>query len=125
MQSNDTSPNNFPITGWQILGKFKLLIGSGTEDMVNTWLTDILSPLDLPKDFQNKVLESAQNITTRMMQTGTGTDFEHIHLIVFVPPDLISKGRSWGFFRIEKIEGTTTDGSPPDHAVEFYLYLEE
>lgn len=117
MQNKDT-------TDWQLLGQLELPVASNADDSTRIWLMEILGPLNLPVDFLNKILKSTQDSATRAMQAEPLIKFEHIHLIIFVPSAQTSKGRTWGFFRIEKIEKVTADDSPPDHAIEVYLYLE-
>lgn len=117
MQNKDT-------TDWQILGQLELPVASQSDDAIRIWLKETLNPLNLHADFLNKILKSAQDSAARTMQIESGMGFEHIHLLVFVPSDRTSKGLTWGFFRIEKIENTKADESPPDHAIEFYLYVE-
>jgi hypothetical protein len=72
----------------------------------------------------SKVLKSAHDAAVRAMQVENMMKFEHIHFIIFVPQERASKGQTWGFFRVEKIESVGQDKKPPDHAIEFYLYLE-
>ena len=117
MQNKDT-------TDWQLLGQLELPVASSANDPIRIWLMEILGPLNLPVDFLNRILKSAQDSATRAMQAEPLIKFEHIHLIIFAPSAHTSKGRTWGFFRIEKIENVTADDSPPDHAIEVYLYLE-
>ena len=85
---------------------------------------EILGSLNLPVDFLNKILKSTQDSAIRAMQAESLMKFEYIHLIIFAPSEHTSKGRTWGFFRIEKIENVTADYRLPDHAIEFYLYLD-
>jgi hypothetical protein len=117
MQNKDT-------TDWQLLGQLELPVASNADDPTRIWLMEILGPLNLPVDFLNKILKSTQDSATRVMQAEFLIKFEHIHLFIFVPSAHTSRGRTWGFFRIEKIEKVTADDGPPAHAIEFYLYLE-
>jgi len=117
-------PNNFPGADWQILDELELSVGSYMDDKinVNVWLTELLRPLHLDMDFLNRVLRSAQDAVARAMQVESMKEFEHIHLLVFARADRRPKGQIWGFFRIEKIEGTRQGENPHGLAVEFYLY---
>ena len=111
---------------WQSLGDLELAVGSDSDRIVRDWLTTILSPLDLGADFRDKILRSAQEAVTRLILSATAANFEHLHLILFHPARLVSKPQaSWGFFRIEKIENAVEGNDNPDHAIEFYLYMEE
>ena len=122
MQHKNSSSNNPPATDWQILGELELPISSESDGAINRWLTETLLPMHLPTDFLNKVLKSAQDTVARMMLNEM--KFEHIHLLIFVPVDRTSRGQTWGFFRIEKIESQMEVRNHPHHAIEFYLYLE-
>lgn len=81
-------------------------------------------PLNLQPDFLKQLLNSAQDATSRALHTDSGTSFEHIHISVFAPGEHTAHGTTWGFFRIDKIDSTELNHEHPDHAVEFYLYLE-
>ena len=118
------SQNEISGTDWQVLGNLELPIGSGTDDVIASWLVETLSPLNLHTDFLNKVLKSAQEATARAMQAEVVIQFKHVHLLVFAPPDHTPSSDNWGFFRIEKVENAR-DQDYPNHAIEFYLYLEE
>ena len=94
------------------------------DDAIHAWLTEVLDPLNLYTDFLDKILQSAQDAATRVWQAEPRMESEHIHLFIFVPHDYFSKGQTWGFFRIEKIENATGDKTAHDHAIEFYLYVD-
>ena len=118
------SMQNKDKTDWQILGQLKLPVGSNADDPIRIWLMEILAPINLPVNFLDKILKSAQDSARRAMQAESLMKFEHIHLIIFVPSGHVSKRRTWGFFRIEKAETPSGDGKPVDHSIELYLYLE-
>ena len=124
MNTIDSFHDHSPGPNWQILGELELPIGVSMDDAIHAWLMELLSPLNLYEDILNKIRMSAQNVTTRIPQVETRMKFEHIHLTVYVPANLTSKGQSWGFFRVERIINATTDVTVPDHAIDFYLYLE-
>jgi hypothetical protein len=124
MQPNDSSLNKYTSSGRRLLGELELQVGVKADDTIGAWLTELLAPLNLHADFLNKVLNSAQDSAARILLTESAAKFEHVHLIIFVPSEPISKEHTWGFFRIEKIESTTADENFPDHAIEFYLYVE-
>ena len=126
MQHNEPFSKLSKDTDWQVLGEIQLPVGSPVDAALATGLTEILAPLDLQADFVRKVLHSAQEAAARASPAGT-TELmaNHIHLMFFVPRERPSERRTWGFFRIEKIERATTRGKFPDHAIEFYLYLDE
>ena len=120
----NTIETNFPKTGWQTLGELELSVGAGVNDILPAWLTEILYPLDLPMDFLQRVLNSLQDSTSRALQSSTNVTLGHIHLSVFVPNNLISKGKNWGFFNIERIENRGDEVVAQGHSIEFYLYME-
>lgn len=113
-----------PDPGWQILGELELAAGASVQDALDTWLTEVLQPLQLQTALLNKILASAQEAVARAAQTGVVKKFEHIHLMVLVPAQRSEKERTWGFFRLEKIEDVKAPQTAGDHAVELYLYGE-
>jgi len=126
VKHNHPSQNELSSAEWQILGELELPVGTEASGRCDAWLAETLMPLKLHADFLNKVLKSAQEAIARLSHPASVVmAFEHIHLLVFVPADSSSNGQNWGFFRIEKIEGATTDGSVPNHAIDFFLYREE
>ena len=125
MKHIDPSPNHLSGNDWCILGELELPVGAEADGMVSAWLTEILNPLSLNTDFLYKVLKSAQDAAARSIQAETRMGFEHIHLLVFAPRENASKGKTWGFFRIEKVGRPIANKDPYDHSIEFYLYLEE
>lgn len=124
MNHTNHPTHNFEGTNWHILGELKLTIEAIAGNTTHAWLTDVLHPLNLHADFLNKILTSAQLATERTVQAASIIKSEHIHLIVFVPSGPILQKRNWGFFRVEKIENTADGNADPEHAIEFYLYME-
>ena len=109
---------------WQLLDEFRLPIGPDTEATVYTLLREILEPLNLHRDFQDRLLNSAQDAMLRALPSNVESPFEYLHLAVLVPSERDSQRNTWGFFRIEKVDSAEPDKDRPDYAVEFYLYLE-
>jgi hypothetical protein len=124
MKHTDSSLHSVSRPGWRLLGELELATNSDTDHSSNEWLTVILGPLNLQDDFVNKVLKSAQDAMERAVQTEPVRQFGHLHLLIFVPVEQASKGGTWGFFRIEKVERAADGDQNPDHAIEFYLYFE-
>lgn len=124
VKHTDTSLPQISETGWQLLGELQLPVGSHNDDAIHTWLTEILRPLQLHMTLLHKILQSAKETAARVMHFETATKFERVHFLVFTPVDYTSRGQTWGFFRIEKVEFARSFKDLPDHAVEFYLYLE-
>lgn len=124
MSKTQDSNNDISGTNWRMLGDFELSANSTAGSAINSWLTQLLSPLKLHTDFLNKVLNSAQEAAKRAVQVAGARVFEHIHLHIFATLDHQIEGQSWGFFRIEKIENSILDSDTPNHMIELYLYLE-
>ena len=99
-------------------------IGSDSNELISARLAELLAPLELHENFLNRVLKSAQNYVGRALTPDAGVPFGEIHLSIFVPNARMSKGQTWGFFRIEKIDSQAQNVADPDHTVEFYLYRE-
>ena len=118
---NDTSS----ASRWQMLGELILSVGSKPDDLIALWLKELLAPLHLHENFLTRVLQSAQNYAGRALRPEADVPFSHIHLSIFGPDERTSKGQTWGFFRIEKIDNTGENLAHPDHTVEFYLYREQ
>jgi hypothetical protein len=109
---------------WQLLCELILPIDSDTNDLLSAKLAELLAPLELHENFLNRVLKSAQNYVGRALMSDAGVPFGEIHLYIFGPNERMSKGQTWGFFRIEKIDSHEQNLADPDHTVEFYLYRE-
>lgn len=122
MNIDNTTHNSS--AAWRLLGELELPVGASVEDALNTWLTEILHPLNLQAELVNKIIASAQDAIARTIQAEIMLKFEHIHLAVFVPSARQEKEQAWGFFRLEKIEDAKEEPTGGDHAVEFYLYGE-
>ena len=110
---------------WQPLGELELTLQTEADSQIGTWLAGLFAPLELPAEFAARVLGSAQDAARRAMHSNRSVlDAGHIHLLILIPADPGSKGRTWGFFRIEKMEGTGKAPRSDDHSIEFYLYTE-
>lgn len=120
----DPSSNKVPGTDWRILGELEFPVGAETNGMISTWLTEVLSPLDMHVDFLNRILKSAQDAAIRAFQAEAEIKLERLHLLIFVPPEHAPRDNTWGFFRIEKIENSPTGVARASHAIEFYLYMD-
>jgi hypothetical protein len=124
VKHTDTSLLQISEVGWQLVGELRLPVGSKNDDTIHNWMTEILGPLQLQRTVIDKVLQSAKETAARVVHFETATKFAHVHFLVFAPVNSASKGQTWGFFRIEKVEFAKSFKDLPDHAVEFYLYLE-
>lgn len=125
MKQADPSPKDLSGTGWHLLGKLELRIDENANYAVRAWITEIIDPLDLNMDFLNRVLRSAQDAVARATHGDLAESrFEHLHLFLFAPMEHKMLGRTWGFFRIEKIGMFTLKENSQDLSIEFYLYPE-
>lgn len=113
-----------PSPNWELLGELELRLNVNEDSRVAEWLTMILSPLNLPTDLTSKIVTSAEEAAARAMQSEMMVKHQHTHLIIYVPTNCSAQGRTWGFFRIEKVGTDVVNESPLDHSIEFYLYLE-
>lgn len=111
-------------SSWYMLGELVLSTGSSPDELISAWLTELLAPLDLHENFLKRVLESAQNYIGRVQSPDVSVPISHIHLSIFGPNERTSKGQTWGFFRIEKLDSAEHHVTHPNHTVEFYLYRE-
>ena len=112
-------------TDWQVLGELELPIGSESADVINTWMREKLDPLKLQADFINRILKSAQDAALHFIESkDPGAEIGHIHIRVLAPLSHKLEEKTWGFFRIEKLESVREAKNPPDHYIEFHLYFE-
>jgi len=107
------------------LGELNLPAGTDAERAIHAWLLETLSPLRLDVDFLSRISKSAQDAVARAatlehVVTGEG----HLHLLVFGPRDLEPGRKTWGFFRIDKLDSASGEKVSLDHSIEFYLYVE-
>ena len=124
MKDARLSHQSAPSPNWELLGELELRLNVNEDSRVGEWLTMILSPVNLPMDFTSKIVTSAEEAAARATQSQTMIKYQHTHLIIYVPADCSAQGRTWGFFRIEKVGTDVANGSSLDHSIEFYLYLE-
>ncbi|MGD8402379.1 MAG: hypothetical protein PVJ21_01875 [Anaerolineales bacterium] len=124
MKQINLSHKNTSDTGWQLLGELDLSVRPEDEFTINTWLTDLLKPLDLSTDFMNRVVTSVQDSVSRIMQPSGTISLGHIHLSFYAPNERIRERNTWGFFHIERIENRADSVNTNDHAINFYLYVE-
>jgi hypothetical protein len=111
-------------TDWLLWGELKLPFGVDAHSRINAWLSDVLNPLQLYVDFFNKIWKSAEDAAARNMQTERVLKDQHIQLLLYIPASRPLNLKTWGFFRIEKVESAEENENPCDHSIELYLYLE-
>jgi hypothetical protein len=116
-----TASNN---SNWDLLGELELFLNTDQKEVIHGWLSQTLEPLKLHEDLIRRVETSLLEATRRAQDAHTGKKMQHLHLRIHMPMERTSKGKAWGFFRVEKIEENSTDGQMPDHAIELFLYLE-
>ena len=121
---NTSSHTHTQNPGWQTLGVLELPVNVHMEEAVINWLEEILTPLNLAAKFLESFSQFTQILVTRARDVNAITQLNHIHISILVPDKHASKGKSWGFFHIERIENRTEDIHAQDHAIDIYLYVE-
>lgn len=111
-------------SNWELLGDLELPLNDDQYEAIHEWLSQTLEPLKLHGDLVRRVETSLQEAARRALETHTDKKMQHIHLRIHVPMERTSKGKTWGFFRVEKIEEESRNGQIPAHATELFLYLE-
>lgn len=112
-------------TNWQVLGELELPIGSQFAGVIDKWMREKLSPLKLQAGITNRIVKSAQDAAARFAESkGAGAEIGQLHIRVLAPLSHKLDEKTWGFFRIEKLESVREAKNPPDHYIEFHLYFE-
>jgi len=111
-------------TDWQILGELELPVGLSVDDKIHTWLTEILSPLNLSTEFFERFLKSAQASASHAMGAKGSVQLGQVHISILMLQVHSLVGKSWGFFQIERIDNKADDVDAHEHAIDFYLYVE-
>ena len=125
LNAKDTShARNHPASNWQILGDLELAVEACSNDRLGARLKEILNPLDLHIDFQNRILNSAHQTVVRLLRPDAETKLDHIYLVVFAPSTRTLKKLIWGFFSVERLEDTKEGTVANNHTIEIYLYKE-
>lgn len=99
-------------------------VGAFANDTFTVWLKETLNSLHLHEDFLNRLLDSAQKTVTRVLQANAKVKLEHVHLLVFAPPNRASQQQAWSFFSVERLEDTKEGNGANEHTLEMYLYVE-
>jgi hypothetical protein len=124
MNTSDLPVPQMPASRWQLLGDLELPVGTHPEETVLTWLSELLVPLALHRDFVHRILQSAQNSAGHVLQSKDDHPNGHIHLVIHIPMDHDVNSGTWGFFHVEKSGHGTEETSALVHSIEFYLYKE-
>lgn len=112
--------------GRKILAEIKLPLDQGPDPQVRSWLVEELGHLNLQAGFIRRILDSARDAMERLSASeGRAVQRGQVHVLISGPQRAGTEGETWGFFRIEKLEGTAPGDVPPDHSIEFYLYVEK
>ena len=121
----DPLHNHLSRTNWQMLGQLRLQTGSNPGGTTKAWLMNALSDFRLPVDLVNRLLASMEEATARVLSPDSIEGrFEYLEIVVLGPTGEITKGHTWGFFRVEKASVDAQSESPNGHCVEYYLYLD-
>lgn len=113
-----------PGTAWHRLGELELPAGAAAQAAIQTWIAPVLGTLNLTPDFLDRVVRSAQESAMRYLHSEAGLTSGHIHLSIHAPREGRAKGKTWGFFHIERIENRAERMDGHDHAIDIYLYVE-
>lgn len=98
--------------------------GIKTGTLLTLWLRDTFAPLHLPEDFLARVIESTRQAVVRALQPTPAGQIGQITLFLYALVNRSVPAKSWGFFRIEKIDSPTPEKLVFNQAIEFYLYPE-
>jgi hypothetical protein len=120
-EQTDNSHANRSPAGWQMMCELSVPTGPDRMEKIPLGLEEQLAALQLSTDLVARIAASIETIVERVMQTKSSST--HLHIFLFTPIDLNRKVGAWGFFWIEKLEGSTED-MQRNHAVELYLYPE-
>ena len=110
-------------TDWQMLWELELPLGADARLMFNSSLSEALAPLHVPAGLSDKILQSAEEATTRAMHAEEMRRHQPTRLLIYIPAGSPLHPQTWGFFRLEKIE--TGGVNSCIHSIAFYLYREE
>jgi hypothetical protein len=124
MNMNDTTHTSKSEPGWHLLSQLDLPVGININDTLRSWLLEVVNPLNLPIEFLNRLSISIQDSISRALECDPGTKIGRTQISVFMPHDLASNGKNWGYFHTEKNGGRETDGTIFDHRMDIYLYVE-
>lgn len=124
MATVNTSLPPVPDTDWHRLGELELPAGASADSAIRNWIAPILNTLNLSPDFLDRVVKSAQESVMRYLDPDAGLTNGHIHLSIHAPREHLTKGKTWGFFHIERIENRVEELDDRGHAIDYYLYVE-
>jgi hypothetical protein len=124
MKHVDLSTPDKPLdTQWQILAELEL--PSDGNRVIDSWLEETLIPLNLDMNFRSRILRSAQDAMARSRgSNSTVIEIGYIHILIIAPLNDQLDRKTWGFFRIEKLEIVGDNKNPSNHSIAFYLYTE-
>ena len=120
----DPPHHHLPRTNWQMLGELKLQAGSSPDGTIKAWLINILGDLSLPGDFISRLLTSIEEAVHVLSPSTIEGQLEYLEIVVLAPAGQVSKGHTWGFFRVERTSTDSQIESTKGHCVEYYLYLD-
>ena len=119
------SHNHLHRTDWQVSGELQLAAGSNPDGSIRQWLMKILEPFRLPEEYVSKILNSIEDAASRVLSPDTVEgQFEHLDIVILTPAGQPSDRQTWGFFRLERMEGKTKSTDSKRYRIEYYLYPE-
>jgi hypothetical protein len=120
--------NATPKTSWQILAELDLLITTGFESQLQTWMLETISPVGIDPELLNKILKSALEAISRNVNSNwKEMNSVSIHLRLYISlevPIRADTKRNWGFFRIDKLGFTSIGDDHVEQLIEFFLYFD-
>ena len=126
VNSTDPIHNHLPRNDWQILGKLQLRDHSNANGTIDHWLTGILTTFSLPDDLVGKIRTSIEDAVVRILSPDSAErNFGYLEIVMLGPAGQPAKGRTWGFFRIERASTDTLSENAKGHCVEYYLYVDK
>jgi hypothetical protein len=111
-----------PSDPWWVLGEHLLSVDSNLADAIHACLTSSLKALNLPVEFQNRLMDSAQSLSAQLLPGEPSMELQQLHLTVYLRQYAAPPGKSWGFFRIDRVGRSAEGAESPDRSVEFYLF---
>ena len=125
MNHSYSSDQPLPETNWKSLGELKLQTGSNPDGTIKAWLMHIIEDLQLPGKYVSRLLASIEEATLRILSPeGIEDQFDHLEIILLAQSGQVSKGHTWGFFRVERTSTDSKIESAKGYCFEYYLYLE-
>ena len=87
---------------------------------------DVVNDFNLPDDLVSRLLASIEEVTAPVLTPDSiQAPLEYLAIVLFAPAEHKTKGRTWGFFRVERTSTDTLNDGTQGHCVEYYLYSDK